>query len=201
MFCNIWFVTYCVGEGLAPLLNETLVSSLWVSSGDAINDRVVQLQWKVRGSIYELATVETKPVRKYLQLSIWLRYQLDSCNNMFVICLGWRTANLLTRGYIWWCSLSAEFNDYCALNASHVCQEMIWTTSKCLYTSMMDFVSTSVITFSRSGASPLSRWKESMMSLVTTYKYPVATSRGSSTNTDSQLKKSWTVAPAKALDS
>lgn len=37
------------------------------------------------------------------------------------------------------------------------------------------------------------------MSLEPLYKYPVATSRGSSINTESQLKKSCTVAPAKAL--
>ncbi|KAG7264654.1 hypothetical protein CRUP_032061 [Coryphaenoides rupestris] len=50
-----------------------------------------------------------------------------------------------------------------------------------------------------SRASPLWMLKESMMSLVRTYRYPVATSRGSSTRTDSQLKKSCTVAPANAL--
>lgn len=65
---------------------------------------------------------------------------------------------------------------------------------------MMDFVRGSVMTFSRSGASsPLSRLKESMMSCVSFNRTPVAASNGRRMSTDSQLKKSCTVAPAKAL--
>lgn len=67
-------------------------------------------------------------------------------------------------------------------------------------TSMMFLVRGSVMTFSRSGASaPVWISKESMISLVSLKRNPEATSRGNSTNTDSQLKKSWTVAPANAL--
>ncbi len=56
------------------------------------------------------------------------------------------------------------------------------------------------MTFKRSGASaPVWMLKESIISLVSLKRYPEATSRGNSTRTDSQLKKSWTVAPANAL--
>ena len=66
---------------------------------------------------------------------------------------------------------------------------------------MMELVRGSVMTLSRSGASsPPWMLKESIMSLVSLYSIPDATSRGSSTSTDSQLKKSWTVAPPNALE-
>lgn len=70
-----------------------------------------------------------------------------------------------------------------------------------IVTSMMFLVSGSVMTLSKSGASwPVWMWNESMRSLVSLYRTPVAASRGSNINTDSQLKKSWTVAPANALE-
>ena len=66
---------------------------------------------------------------------------------------------------------------------------------------MMEPVRGSVMTLSRSGASsPPWMLKESIRTLVSLYSIPDATSRGSSTSTDSQLKKSWTVAPANALE-
>lgn len=65
---------------------------------------------------------------------------------------------------------------------------------------MMELVRGSVMTLSRSGAfSPVWILKDSMTRWVSLYRTPVATSRGRRTSTDSQLKKSWTVAPAKAL--
>lgn len=65
---------------------------------------------------------------------------------------------------------------------------------------MMESVRGSVMTLRSSGEfSPLWMWKESMMSLVSLYRNPEATSKGSRTRTDSQLKKSWTVAPPNAL--
>ena len=65
----------------------------------------------------------------------------------------------------------------------------------------MEFVRGSVMTLSRSGASsPLSILKDSIMSWVSLYRTPVATSKGRRINTESQLKKSWTVAPANALE-
>lgn len=65
---------------------------------------------------------------------------------------------------------------------------------------MMESVRGSVMTLSSSGASsPVSMLKDSMMSRVSLYRTPVATSRGRRISTESQLKKSWTVAPAKAL--
>lgn len=68
-------------------------------------------------------------------------------------------------------------------------------------TSMMDSVSGSVMTLSRSGASsPVWMLKDLIMRSVSLYRTPVAASRGSRISTDSQLKKSWTVAPAKALE-
>lgn len=66
---------------------------------------------------------------------------------------------------------------------------------------MMELVRGSVMTLSRSGASsPDSKLKDSIMRWVSLYKTPVATSKGRRISTDSQLKKSWTVAPAKALE-
>lgn len=68
-------------------------------------------------------------------------------------------------------------------------------------TSMMESVRGSVMTLSRSGAfSPVWMLKESMRRRVSLYRTPVATSRGRRISTDSQLKKSWTVAPANALE-
>lgn len=67
-------------------------------------------------------------------------------------------------------------------------------------TSMMESVSGSVMILSRSGASsPDWMWKDLIMRWVSFSRTPVATSSGSSTSTESQLKKSCTVAPAKAL--
>lgn len=65
---------------------------------------------------------------------------------------------------------------------------------------MMSLVKGSVMIFSSPGASwPPWMLKEATTSRVAWYRYPVATSRGSRTRTDSQLKQSCTVAPAKAL--
>lgn len=65
---------------------------------------------------------------------------------------------------------------------------------------MMSLVKGSVMIFSRSGASfPLRMLKVATTRRVTWCRYPVTTSSGSSTSTDSQLKQSCTVAPAKAL--
>lgn len=70
-----------------------------------------------------------------------------------------------------------------------------------VFTSMMESVRGSVMTLSRSGAfSPPWILKDSIMSWVSLYRTPVATSSGSRIRTDSQLKKSWTVAPANALE-
>lgn len=66
---------------------------------------------------------------------------------------------------------------------------------------MMESVRGSVMTLSRSGAfSPDWMLKDSITRLVSLYRTPVATSRGRRMSTDSQLKKSWTVAPANALE-
>lgn len=65
---------------------------------------------------------------------------------------------------------------------------------------MMSLVKGSVMIFSRSGASfPLRMLKVATTRRVTWCRYPLTTSSGSSTSTDSQLKQSCTVAPAKAL--
>lgn len=69
-----------------------------------------------------------------------------------------------------------------------------------VFTCIMSLVTGSVMTFSSSGASSpgcslktlTSHWDRWVMT-------PLATSKGNSTSTDSQLKQSWTVAPAKAL--
>lgn len=64
----------------------------------------------------------------------------------------------------------------------------------------MESVRGSVMTLSRSGASsPDWMLKESIKTWVSLYRTPVATSSGRRISTDSQLKKSWTVAPANAL--
>lgn len=64
----------------------------------------------------------------------------------------------------------------------------------------MSLVKGSVMIFSRSGASfPLRMLKVATTRRVTWWRYPLTTSSGSRTSTDSQLKQSWTVAPAKAL--
>lgn len=64
----------------------------------------------------------------------------------------------------------------------------------------MSLVKGSVMIFSRSGASfPLRMLKVATTRRVTWCRYPLTTSSGSRTNTDSQLKQSCTVAPAKAL--
>jgi len=65
---------------------------------------------------------------------------------------------------------------------------------------MMSLVKGSVMIFSRSGASfPLRMLKVATTRRVTWCRYPLTTSSGSRTSTDSQLKQSCTVAPAKAL--
>ena len=65
---------------------------------------------------------------------------------------------------------------------------------------MMAVVSGSVMTLSSFGASsPDWMLKESIRRPVSLNRTPVAASRGRRINTDSQLKKSWTVAPANAL--
>lgn len=65
---------------------------------------------------------------------------------------------------------------------------------------MMSLVKGSVMIFSRSGASfPLRMLKVATTRWVTRCRYPLTTSSGSRTSTDSQLKQSCTVAPAKAL--
>ena len=65
---------------------------------------------------------------------------------------------------------------------------------------MMSLVKGSVMIFSRSGASfPLRMLKVATTRWVTWCRYPLTTSSGSRTSTDSQLKQSCTVAPAKAL--
>lgn len=57
------------------------------------------------------------------------------------------------------------------------------------------------MTLSRSGASsPPSMLKDSITRWVSLYSTPVATSKGRRISTESQLKKSWTVAPANALE-
>ena len=72
--------------------------------------------------------------------------------------------------------------------------------TRCASTWMMSLVKGSVMILSRSGASrPPRMLKEATTSRVMWCRYPVAASRGSSTRTDSQLKQSCTVAPAKAL--
>lgn len=66
---------------------------------------------------------------------------------------------------------------------------------------MIESVRGSVMTLSRSGASsPVWILKDSMRRWVSLYRTPVAASRGRRINTESQLKKSWTVAPANALE-
>ena len=65
---------------------------------------------------------------------------------------------------------------------------------------IMSFVSGSVTTLSSFWfvLLPSERWRSLMISPVKRRKYPVITSNGSNTSTDSQLKMSWTTAPANA---
>lgn len=66
---------------------------------------------------------------------------------------------------------------------------------------MMDEVKGFVMTLRRSGAfSPVWMLKDSIIRWVSLYRSPVATSSGRRMRIDSQLKKSWTVAPANALE-
>lgn len=67
-------------------------------------------------------------------------------------------------------------------------------------TSMMEVVRGSVMTLSSFGAfSPDSMLKDLIRMSVSLKRAPVAASSGRRISTDSQLKKSWTVAPANAL--
>ena len=65
---------------------------------------------------------------------------------------------------------------------------------------IMSFVSGSVTTLSsfRFVFLPSERWRPLMIIPVKRHKYPEKTPNGSNTSTDSQLKMSWTTAPAKA---
>lgn len=45
--------SYCVGEGLAPLLDETLIPGFWVSCGNPTNNRLIQLSQRERESRHE----------------------------------------------------------------------------------------------------------------------------------------------------
>lgn len=57
------------------------------------------------------------------------------------------------------------------------------------------------MTLSKSGASsPLCILKDLITMSVSLYSTPVAASKGRRISTESQLKKSWTVAPANALE-
>lgn len=44
--------SYCVGEGLAPFLDETLIPGFWVSGGNPTNDRLIQLSQRERESTH-----------------------------------------------------------------------------------------------------------------------------------------------------
>lgn len=80
------------------------------------------------------------------------------------------------------------------------CLNVLLTRNVDGFTWMMSFVSGSVMTLSSSGASSPGR----RLNMETSRRdsrviIPLSTSRGSRTRTDSQLKQSWIVAPAKAL--
>lgn len=87
-------------------------------------------------------------------------------------------------------------NAYFLIEVTHV----LFFVASLNVTWMIESVRGSVMTFSRSGASsPVWMLKDSTRRRVSLYRTPVAASKGRRTSTDSQLKKSWTVAPANAL--
>lgn len=77
--------SYCVGEGLTPFLDETLIPGFRVTSGDPTDDRLIQLRQRKREIGMQQCPTIMKIVILYSHLLSYLYGDFLYCGDLFLI--------------------------------------------------------------------------------------------------------------------
>lgn len=65
--------SYCIGEGLTPFLDQTLISGFRVTSSDPTDDRLIQLsQRKEKQTSMSNHEEDSNVIKSLVILSLWL---------------------------------------------------------------------------------------------------------------------------------